>query len=95
MSNPVKTNDEVDKVLTAWRTRLARIRGWNDTSLDDSWMEYLVAIAGFILKTGLTAETIESHVNEEIAKFERQASDEIKRRRLLARSPDTPAAKKT
>lgn len=76
----MKTNDEVDKILTAWRTRLARIRGRNNTCHDDSWMEYLVVIAGFILKTGLTAETIESHVNEEIANFER-VSDEMKRLR--------------
>jgi hypothetical protein len=64
--------------MTAWRARLDRIRGWNKTCQDDSWLQYLVVIAHFILETGLTAETIESHVNQEIADFERRVSDEMK-----------------
>jgi hypothetical protein len=50
-------------------------------------------IAHFILETGLTAETIKSHVNQEIAEFERRVSDEMKRLRSTPMASQLAAAR--
>jgi hypothetical protein len=70
-----KTRAELIAIQSAWWKRIAEIRENWDVHLaaEGFCLQMQIAMAGFILETGLTPETAEAFIEEKIAEFEKLA----------------------
>jgi hypothetical protein len=82
-----KTREEVIAVQAAWMERISEIReNWDVTLAAEGFcLQSLVAMVGLILETGLTPETAEAFIEEQIAEFEKLAIS-----RTTRKSPKWP-----
>jgi hypothetical protein len=76
-----KTRAEVIAMENAWHQRLTQAReDWDVTLASEGFaIAIKISMASFILETGLTPETIEAYVEEQVAEFELEARRHSKR----------------
>jgi hypothetical protein len=77
-----KTREEVIALQTDWLERMKEIRECWDVNLatEGLYLGTQIAMAGFILETGLTPETVEAFIEEQIAHFEKVAMSRTTRK---------------